>query len=382
MKPQQRGCNKGKRVNEWVSEWVRVRQRLSHFSWHNVSSSCHGEREAWRGNWEEWKTLDPRPTVPITVIHVWQYNVFWWHVEIPWVWNGTRDPLFFSPSHTASSPIICSPKSFRFMITQSPFHFIQSLHFIRITTIDWFLTKFTQCLSMPICTIEQFQTIWTFEEGVQNEGSHHISVLTYCPVSDLFRKDTVTFWYGQALKVPPPPPQDQIFFNSCGKGEFLPCDFLFPFHFQCNHNTANICFVFSLNTFPNISFMAIQLHPNCTWSFMSTWLISLQENCFNLSFPIMIHFKFCVSFSLSSLASPLFLLFLCKSDMPISPLAFLSPCLCAFLSVSLIAFLPVCYCRMSACNVGGCSLIRQTAGSDTPSAISPASLAVFGHMCL
>lgn len=97
MKPQQRVCNKGKRVNEWVSEWVRVRQRLSHFSWHNVSSSCHGEREAWRGNWEEWKTLDPRPTVPITVIHVWQYNVFWWHVEIPWVWNGTRDPLFSPP---------------------------------------------------------------------------------------------------------------------------------------------------------------------------------------------------------------------------------------------------------------------------------------------
>lgn len=34
----------GVRGRNWVSEWVK--QTLSHFSWHDVSSSCHGEREA------------------------------------------------------------------------------------------------------------------------------------------------------------------------------------------------------------------------------------------------------------------------------------------------------------------------------------------------
>lgn len=96
--------------------------------------------------------------------------------------------------------------------------------------------------------------------------------------------------------------------------QILPWDFLFPIHFLCNHNTVNIWFAFSLNTFLNISFMALQLN--------------LKQ--FQLEFPN--HYPFwvlCNFFLLHyfcfwrlchpSLAYPLFLLFLCKSGVHIFP---------------------------------------------------------------
>lgn len=53
---------------DWVDEQVQVKWRLSHFSWHDISSSSHRERgRRSQGNWGKWKILDSRPTVPITV---------------------------------------------------------------------------------------------------------------------------------------------------------------------------------------------------------------------------------------------------------------------------------------------------------------------------
>lgn len=141
-----------------------------------------------------------------------------------------------------------------------------------------------------------------------------------------------------------------------------PFDFLFPVLFLC-----------SLNTSLSISFMALQLHPNCTWSLMthsssrtvSTWTSQSRSI---LSSPSALSLCFW-RHSHSSMVSPVFLFLPFKLAGSFSRLPFFSPCLCAFL--------PLCYCCLFVCHVSVCSEIHQMARADMSSVISPAPLPVY-----
>lgn len=143
------------------------------------------ERHSW-GNWEEWKKhWIPGPQCPSLSLMSDSTTVLVTCGD-PLSLEWDKRPSPFLPSPPASSSLVRSPKSFRFIINPTLFHLIQ------YTSPEDQPPIYKSVISDPnenyAAPVDHFQTILTFEERVQNGRSYHISckfltVLTCGPVT-------------------------------------------------------------------------------------------------------------------------------------------------------------------------------------------------------